>query len=200
MQLEHIVDQRDIQRRGGRCAKYPTSCLIHDMLERLLRKQGLRPEDLVVLDTTYGEGRFYGAWRPYRLIACDIRRWEWVVRPDVFVRAPSWSCWRKLGLESVDLVVVDPPWMEKPGNGTREPYMLRYAFGSPETIILGAITTAEMLQAKHVLVHYTRYILRPGWRIAGAVKYVYVSRYLKNQDLDSSPNHTLFYILEKVMG
>jgi len=192
-----LVDQRDMQKRGGICARFPVSCLLYDML----KEQGLQPE--IVFDTTYGEGRFWGAWKPKILIGADVRVLNWVVEPDLFIKKPVWSSWQvlaRLGLESrIDLVVVDPPWGIITGSrhGTRPHYYK--PFGSPDVILEEGIKAAEKLGCNHVLVHYYRIVERENWRIINAKRFIYFTRFLK-QDTKYNPNTSYFYILEKVIA
>ena len=187
-----LVDQRDIQRRGGKCSRYPVSCLIHDMLMEL----GLQPEKLVVLDVTYGVGRFYGAWYPRLLIGSDVKIWKWEIVPDVFILQPSWNVWwtvAKLGVKP-DLVVVDPPWTNYNHRG-RTYY--EYSFGSPDQILKGGLESAAKLGSNHVLVHYNKIVVPRNWSLLRQVEFIYVSRYLKNNQINTNPNKTYFYILKK---
>ena len=189
-----VVDQRDIQRRGGVCAKFPVSCLIRDMLKEI----GFQLEKLVVLDVTYGEGRFYGAWRPRLLLGSDIRIHRWIVKPDWFTICTSWSVWnrvQKLGIKP-DLVVVDPPWFSFTHRG-RNYY--NYSFGSPEQILIGGLESAAKLGSNHVLVHYNKIVVPRNWSLLRQVEFIYVSRYLKNNQINTNPNKTYFYILKKVI-
>ncbi len=190
-----VIDQRDIQKRGGKCARFPVSCLIRDMLREL----GLESKVRMVLDTTYGEGRFYGAWRPKLLLASDIKIHKWVVEPDWFTISPSWSVWhrvQKLGIRP-DLVVIDPPFMERGGKGSRKHYEVTTAFGSPETIIDGGLESAKRLGCKTVLVHYNKLYVPNHWELVKYVEFLFFTRYLK-QDTKYNPNTSYFYILKKV--
>jgi len=191
-----LVDQRDIQKRGGKCVKHPVSCLIYDMLKEL----GMNLEQLIVLDVTYGEGRFYGAWRPRLLLGSDIRVHRWVVEPDWFTRCPSWSVWtrvQKLGIVP-DIVVVDPPWTNYNHRG-RKHYYEYMALGDDSTVLEGGLITARKLGVKYLLVHYKDRIVPSGTRVLNEKYFIYVSRYLKNNEIDTNPNKTWFGILE-VMG
>ena len=187
-----VIDQRDIQRRGGLCAHFPVSCLIRDMIG----EAGIKPE--VVFDTTYGEGRFYGAWRPEVLIGADIRILNWVVTPDFFIKLPVWVSWRSLKKLDIvpDLVVVDPPWGQVTGSrhGTRPHYYS--ALGSPDLILSEGIKAAERLGCRYVLVHYYKVAERENWRLLLAKRFVYFTKFLK-QETKYNPNTSYFYILEK---
>lgn len=171
-----IVDQRDVQRKGGVCAKSPISCLIKDMLENI----GLEPRNLVVFDVTYGEGRFYLAWRPRILIGADPYIHDWKVEPDIFIKKPVWSSWKtlvNLGLESrINLVVVDPPWTRY-RHRHRQPF--NHILGTPETIIMEAVKASEQIGAEHLLIHYKEPVNLEAQPIL-EIRYKYLSRYLKN--------------------
>ncbi len=191
-----VIDQREIQERGGKCARFPVSCLIRDMLREL----GLESKVRVVFDTTYGEGRFYGAFRPELLIGADIRVLNWVVEPDLFIKKPVWSSWKVVKKIDIrpDLVVVDPPWGTITGSrhGTRPHYYK--PFGSPEIILEEGIKAAEKLGCNHILIHYYRIVERENWRIINAKRFIYFTRFLK-QDTKYNPNTSYFYILKKVI-
>lgn len=169
MERIDVVDQREIQRRGGKCARFPSSCVILD----LLREAGLEAREINIFDSTYGEGRFWGAApRPRLLVGADIRILDWVVEPDVFIKKPVWASWRvvaRLGV-NVDLYVVDPPFrMQERGKGIkkREHYHPRYALGSTELILREAVNAASRLQARYLLVKYFEpYQPGTGWRLA----------------------------------
>jgi len=111
----------------------------------------------VVLDLTYGTGRFY--WKIVEeyepeIIAVDIVRHEWEIRPDVFIQKDA----RTLSLNDVqaygkiDLVVVDPPWSHlkrgvvSPLAGySKQPYHMKHV--DPYSIINKAIELAGELRS-----------------------------------------------------
>jgi len=73
--------------------------------------------DLIVLDLTYGKGRFYRLVRNRikTLIGVDIIKHNWETKPDVFYNMPCEKFVRdvienKIKLEKLDIIVVDPPW------------------------------------------------------------------------------------------
>jgi hypothetical protein len=94
---------------------------------------------LSIVDLTYGVGRFYRLSRSMigRIVAVDIRKHEWEVKPTTFYQMDCRVFVDKvlngeIELGDVDIVVVDPPWShEKRGVMTREagisrqPYHLR---------------------------------------------------------------------------
>lgn len=176
-----VVDQRDIQARGGKCAKYPISCLVYDMLLKTLHN----PEHMVVLDVTYGQGRFYGAWRPKLLLASDVKIHQWVVEPDWFTKSPSWSVYKKVEKLGVvpDVVVVDPPWTQYIH---RRRQQFNTVYGSPDTILEGGIRTAYRLKARYLLIHYKKYVEPEDWILVDAVEFHPVSRYINNLENQKS--------------
>mgnify|MGYP000592534473 CR=1 FL=1 len=103
--IPSVVDQRDYQRRGGVCARHPYSCFFCDVLEVL----GI--EKPIIVDLTYGVGSFYIACRDRvgKLIAVDIRKWEWLVQPDVFIQKSFWFAVNEVR-DKADIVVFDPPY------------------------------------------------------------------------------------------
>ncbi len=160
-----VVLQEEIARVKG-CGHKPSSCMVRMLLE----EAGMEPRGLAVVDTTYGEGRFYLAWRPRLLLGCDVRILDWKVEPDLFARVPSWGCWRRVGKLGIkpDLVVVDPPFSDR-GHKTerhgRPWYNSWAAVGGKRNVLQGGFITAEKLQARYVLVHYNERVKHEGWRI-----------------------------------
>jgi hypothetical protein len=168
------VDQREIQRMGGRRAKYPTAAVV-DMLLRPLKPY-------CVLETTYGEGRFYAVFRPPYLIGADVERLEWVVRPDEFHQMPVWALYHRLRSGSLglgrrpDAVVCDPPW----GYWQRRlHYWRRGAWGSPRLILEYSLKVAELVGARLFLLHWGEEPpALPGWRLDAVVVFRPFTRYL----------------------
>ena len=168
------------------------------MIRDMVRECGLESGVRIVFDVTFGEGRFWGAWRPEVLVGADIRVLNWVVVPDLFVRLPVWVSWRslkKLGIVP-DLVVIDPPWGVATGSrhGTRPHYY--EPLGSPDIILEEGIKAAERLGCSRVLVHYYKVVGRGGWRVINLKRFIYFTRFLK-QDTKYNPNTSYFYILER---
>ena len=183
------VDQRDVQKRGGVCARFPVSCLLHDML----RSSGTKHD--IVLDVTFGEGRFYGAWRPKVLLGTDIRVLDWVVDPDWFARCPSWSAWarvKKLGVKP-DLIVVDPPFTRN-SMALRRHFQLNRALGDEKMILDGAVTTAVKLGTRVLLVHFNDLYIPRGWELSEAIKFKFYAR----RTTQRGDNYTYFYIMHYV--
>lgn len=105
-----LVHQVEVQRQGGVCAAYPSSCLVRN----LLKEAGLfKPfQYLRVLDLTFGQGVFYYSFKSsVQVYAFDIRRLNWVTKPYRFYQA-SCDKWKKQLPSDArfDLVVVDPPF------------------------------------------------------------------------------------------
>ena len=177
-----VILQEDIMRLKG-CRLKPSSCLIRMLLE----EAGLEPRGLTVVDVTYGEGRFYLAWRPRLLLGCDVRLLKWKVEPDWFALTPSWACWtrvEKLALET-DLVVVDPPFSERGHRSWkhgRPHYNIWAAVGGKENVLRGGFRTAEQLGTPNILVHYNERVEPEGWQIIAEKWWRPRTRYLNLDD------------------
>jgi len=114
---------------------------------------GYLPGQLRVLDLTYGVGRFYRLCRDKidLLIAVDVTRHDWEVRPDIFLNVDAVTLIHRM-LDGYylpfSLIVVDPPWSkEKRGKASSQlgissmPY---HVHAKPsETIINEALALAE---------------------------------------------------------
>ena len=150
---EKVIEQIEVQRRGGICVKYPVSCLIFDLISNVLDVFHRR---IVILDLTYGEGRFYkafGVFKPY-IIAIDIRKLNWHVVPDEFYLTAAWRWKHVVNHKKVDLVVVDPPWMEwRRGSEGRYHYSVYNIVGSPLSILNAGFEAAIHYNA-YILIHY----------------------------------------------
>jgi hypothetical protein len=81
-----------------------------------------------VIDLTFGAGRFYRKSKHLidKIIAVDIRRYEWEVKPTMFYQM---NCLEFIGkvldgeieLDDINIIVTDPPWShEKRGNIAEE--------------------------------------------------------------------------------
>jgi hypothetical protein len=167
------LDQREVQRMGGRRAKHPAAAVV----EMLLRP--LKPG--CVLETTYGEGRFYLVFRPPYLVGVDVERREWRVRPDEFYEMPVWSFHRALREGRVrlgrrpEVVVCDPPW----GHPQRRAHYARgEAWGTPRLIVDYSVRVAELLGAGWLLLHYREAPELPGFEAAKVVEFRPFTRYL----------------------
>jgi len=89
---------------------YGNGTASYDIVYRVFRELRLCSRSTVVLDLTYGVGRFYRKVKRYcgcYLIGVDITQHEWEVEPDEFYRADACSFTYTL---PVSIVVVDPPW------------------------------------------------------------------------------------------
>ncbi len=146
-----LVRQNELQRRGGVCAAYPSSCLVR----KLLGQAGLfKPfQHLRVLDLTFGQGIFYYSFRSkVQVYGFDIRRLDWVVKPYRFYNA-SCDKWKKQLPSDIDfdLVVVDPPFSPyKRGQEKRTHYRDN---GSISLCFTEALKAAERFAAP-LLVHF----------------------------------------------
>jgi len=63
-----IIDQRNIQKKGGRAARYPYSYALYIFLKRYFNIK-----NIVIWDCTYGQGRFYAAWRERETV---VTHWQ----------------------------------------------------------------------------------------------------------------------------
>ena len=187
-----LVSQIEVQRRGGRCSRYPVSCLLLDMIV----EAGLEPGRLTVFDATYGRGIFYAAWpRPQLLIGADIRVLPWVVDPDTFIPRPAWSSWRVLARMGVkpDIITVDPPWVER-GSSKRRYYGLDLALGNPRVILNEAVRGARELGADYIIIHYKDRVEPEGYEIIEEALFEPVTRYMKRSRRGP---YTWFGLLER---
>jgi hypothetical protein len=164
------VNQIDIQKLGGIYSKYPVSKIVADIIYNL---------GSVVVDTTYGRGRFYAIYRPLRLIGIDVKKWDWIVKPDVFYNCAVWDFYNMLKRKSIDIshtdiVVVDPPkWHNK--KYKRDEY--NYIVGTPKLIIYFAYNIARELNARFLLLHYNEILKDIKGEIVKVIKFRFSSRY-----------------------
>jgi hypothetical protein len=112
--------------------------------------------DLVVVDLTYGKGRFYRKVRHRieTLIAVDILKHDWEVKPDMFYTMPCQEFVMKvlkgeIELSNIDMVVVDPPWNTRkrglptiPIGVLKMPY---HMYVNPDNIIYAGMALAKRL-------------------------------------------------------
>lgn len=175
-----VLSQLDVQRRGGACAKAPSSCVVRD----LLREAGLlRPlQPIRVLDMTYGQGVFYVAFNA-RVAGFDVKRLEWRVKPALFYQEPCWAWRRRLDeilrvLGGVDVVAVDPPWANWYGTRSRKARMhYSQAVGTPMDIIERCGAAAARLLGVPMLYHYAEPLRYR--HVAGPVEFHGRSRYIR---------------------
>mgnify|MGYP001773030560 CR=1 FL=1 len=178
-----MVDQRDVQRLGGKAAKFPSSFVVADILVR----HGIER----VLDVTYGRGRFYYIYKPPLLFGADPKKWEWVTEPDVFIQAPVWALRRRLDRQQqFDAVVCDPPvWRKGVRYNGRPEY--NYVLGSARLIIDEAVRLARMLGVKFFLLHIDRLMEFP---VVEDIQFRYVARYLNLPELRTT-HFTLYRVV-----
>ena len=134
--------------------------VIHTLLNHVFPQR----YDLVMLDLTFGVGRFYRLVRNKikKLIGVDIIKHNWEIKPDLFIQE---DCIRlvhdilsgRFTIEKPDVIVVDPPWsIEKRGvtpkyTGTSNmPYHMNT---SSARIIHAAIKLASHYKS-HLLYRY----------------------------------------------
>jgi len=183
--MGYIIDQRDIQKLGGKASKYPSSYIVYS----ILNKHGLYDN---VLDVTYGRGRFYYYKKPKFLVAADPKVWEWIVKPDIFIPRPVWAL--KPILQNIkltfDVIVCDPPqWKKNTSYSRRDEYS--YAIGSATLIINETIKLANQLGIEHMLLHYDK--LLDNAIVVEDILFRYVARYLNNPELRAT-HFTLYRI------
>jgi hypothetical protein len=120
---------------------------------------------LNIVDLTYGVGRFYRLSRSIigRIIAVDIERHKWEVKPTVFYHMDcrifvDRVLKGEIELGDVDVIVIDPPWShEKRGVKPRrtgisgQPYHLR---GVDSRSIIYAATLLSKVLNKPLLYRY----------------------------------------------
>jgi len=178
------MDQREIQKLGGKASRYPASYVVCHFLERYSLRR--------VLDVTYGEGRFYAYKRPEFLVGADPRVWNWVVKPDIFINRPVWSLRRILERINVefDVVVCDPPRWER-GTRYRKRDLFSYVVGGAAAIIDHSFKLASELGVGKLLLHY-KDVLR-GRKVVEDVEFLYVARYLNNPELRTT-HFTLYEV------
>jgi 23S rRNA U2552 (ribose-2'-O)-methylase RlmE/FtsJ len=129
----------------------------YDIIDMMLSKVFPNMSDLVVIDLTYGVGRFYrvAKKRIKLIIGVDIDKHKWEVEPSIFYQMPCQLFVGKVLNEivlpsTVNLIVVDPPWShEKRGKAAQHlgisslPYHIKYI--NTKSIIDAAIRLAKHL-------------------------------------------------------
>jgi hypothetical protein len=166
------VKQSDIQKLGGIYHKYPASKIVADMISGLGN---------VVIDTTYGRGRFYTIYRPQTLVGIDVKKWNWIVKPDRFFNCAVWDFYNMLRRKSIfiehaDIVVADPPRWH---NNEHKRSEYNYIIGTPKLIIYYAYNVAKLLNARYLFLHYGKIVgdIIDKDKIVRAIMYYYISRY-----------------------
>ena len=158
-----IVDQREIQRLGKGCGKYPVSCVIRNML---VETNVIKPlSSIHVIDLTYGEGRFWALIPNAKVWAFDIRKLRWVRKPFVFINdtAEKWYHYVNRLPKHVDLVVADPPFMPyRRGRERRRHY--EDGSGNIAPILRAAEKAARYYKAK-LLVHFLWQAVPYGFKV-----------------------------------
>ena len=184
------VDQREIQKRGGYYATYPSSYVVCSLLKRYNMTR--------VLDVTFGEGRFYKlCYYGIRIIGVDPVKRDWKVSPSSFIQMNVFQLYnavstKQLILDGFDVVVVDPPKWTR-GVKYKKRDMFNYIIGTPELIIEYASKTAELLAIPYILVHYKRTINLQGYKPIHIIEYRWIHRYLRADD----KNYSLFIVYSK---
>jgi len=178
-----VIDQRDIQRKGGLCAKYPSSYVVCELLKRFGIKR--------VLDVTFGRGRFYKLCRRdvELLVASDPAKWPWLTVPDAFYQATVWQLYNaikagSLSIDSIDCVVVDPPRWSGAEYKRRGEY--NFLIGSPRLIIEYATKVARIVGSTYMLLHFNKVVSVDGWVPAYIVEFKWFARYLNSENKNIS--------------
>lgn len=141
---------------GARAITLRHGAKSYDIVEHMFNILFPARYDLVVVDLTYGKGRFYRKVRHRikMLVAVDILKHDWEVKPDVFYIMPCQEFVARvfrgeIKLGSVDIVVVDPPWnTRKRGLPTIPIGLLRmpyHMYVNPADIIYTGIALARRL-------------------------------------------------------
>lgn len=126
----------------------------------------IRPDDLVV-DVTYGEGRFWTEYRPHRLVAHDLYKLDGVD-------------FRALPEEdgSVDVVVLDPPYIAQGGRDSATAVDFRDRYGLNEA----PKSSAELRELVAAGITEAARVLRPSGRLlVKTMNYVNGRRFVKAQ-------------------
>jgi hypothetical protein len=179
-----VIDQRSVQKRGGDFARYPSSYVVCS----LLRRYGIKR----VLDVTYGEGRFYYLCRhELEIVGVDPVKWEWVVKPKVFLQENVFELHTALEhglvkLQQPDVVVIDPPkWNPLVPYRRRSPY--NYIVGTPKLIIKYGSRVAAILKAPYLLLHFRELLELENYKPIHVIEFTWIARYLftanKNKSL-----------------
>jgi len=181
-----VINQLDVQRRGGACAKYPVSCVVRD----LLSDAGLlKPfERFKVLDLTYGQGIFWYALPQAVVVGFDVKELKHVREPYLFYHDDCGKWWMYLTplIWSFDLVVADPPWA-KYAFRTRKHFK---GDGEEERILNIGKWVSEVFHAP-LLVHYKERWVPEGFEVVKEVWFQGRHRYSKK------PKPTWFGVLRR---
>ncbi len=181
-----IIDQITIQKKGGICKKYPSACLVRD----LLTESGLiKPfSEFKVLDLTFGRGIFWAALPQAKVFAFDIRKLDWVRKPYRFFHESCKNWKKRLANHKFDLVCADPPFSPyHRGNDARKYYYER----DIALILYEAIKAAEYYQAP-LLVHFLAKLQYHNTEVMTETWFQGRSRYAK------MPRPTWFGVLRMV--
>ena len=116
VKIYSCTDQVEIQRLGGICVRRPFSCFLREVLSAYYPD----PEEIRIIDLTYGKGTFYAAFRPRELWGIDIYRDEWEVPPDRFILGDLSKAYRRAPHSYFDVAVFDPPYAVEPISRVRK--------------------------------------------------------------------------------
>ncbi|MEM1598628.1 MAG: hypothetical protein QXI07_08990 [Pyrobaculum sp.] len=136
-----VEDQRDWRR----CGKNPFSCFFCHLLNVL----GVR----ALLDLTYGVGSFYEHCSSLYIIAVDVAKHDWVVKPAEFHQQDALEFLRRFH-GRVDAVVLDPPFStNKTPRRHVEQYDVLHNGRFPFSKVVQAVKLGRT-KAKHVILKY----------------------------------------------
>ncbi|MEM0061148.1 MAG: hypothetical protein QXW80_02785 [Candidatus Micrarchaeia archaeon] len=189
--IVEYVDQRDVQKKGGLYAKFPSSFIVCNLLNCANK----------ILDVTFGEGRFYKLCRDTLdvLAASDVKKWNWIVKPDLFFQFNVFHLYSllvkekiKFPLRKVDVVVVDPPRWKRSNYNRRKMY--NFLVGTPQSIIQFAGKIAKLLSSPYLLVHYDKVLDVENYRPIRIIEFEWYARYLNIEN----NNKSLYILYESV--
>ena len=155
-----IIQQSELRKKGGFCAKYPSSCVVR----MLLKDAGLfKPfKTIKVLDLTFGQGIFYYSFKSVvQVYGFDIKRLNWVTKPYKFFNMSCDKWKKKIDEDHFDLIVVDPPFSPYDRGWERR---LHYKDnGNISLCLTEALKAAEKYNAP-MLIHFIWKIIPYGFK------------------------------------
>jgi hypothetical protein len=182
--IVEYVNQRDVQRKGGLYAKFPSSFIVCNLLSCANK----------ILDVTFGGGRFYMLCHDALdvLAASDVKRWNWLVKPDLFYQFNVFYLYMLLSkknfnlpiIKRIDVVVVDPPRWKRSNYNRREMY--NFLVGTPQSIIQFAGKIAKLLNSPYLVVHYDKVPDIENYRPIRIIEFEWYARYLNIENNNKS--------------
>jgi hypothetical protein len=119
------------------------------------------------------------------IVGADPIKWKWVVCPNQFYQMNVFQLHimvrdGKLSIEPVDVVVVDPPkWNTDVVYRRRD--MFNFIIGTPKLIIEYAARVSQLLNTRHLLVHYRELLKLEGFEPVHVVEFTWIARYLNTK-------------------